>query len=56
MWLSTDSRSGGVHAARKARPMTDCEIGTEVPMSGRVVMPLPQAVTVQLLSQPSPFS
>src|SRR5262249_24036783 len=41
MWFSTASRSGGVHAARKARPITDCDIGTEVPMSGSVVMPLP---------------
>src|SRR5213078_849769 len=41
IWLSTASRSGGVQAARNARPITDCEIGTEVPMSGSVVMPLP---------------
>ena len=41
IWLSTASRSGGVHAARKARPITDCAIGTEVPMSGSVVIPLP---------------
>ncbi|MNC95199.1 hypothetical protein D3C83_122560 [compost metagenome] len=41
IWFSTDSRSGGVHAERKARPITDWEIGTEVPMSGSVVMPLP---------------
>ena len=41
IWFSTASRSAGVHAARKARPMTDCEIGIEVPMSGSVVMPLP---------------
>src|SRR5882672_1650768 len=41
IWLSTASRSGGVQAARNARPMTEWEMGTEVPMSGRVVMPLP---------------
>src|SRR6266850_211791 len=41
IWLSTASRSGGVQAARNARPITDCEIGTEVPISGSVVMPLP---------------
>src|SRR5205807_7140494 len=39
IWLSTASRSGGVQAARNARPITDCEIGTEVPISGSVVMP-----------------
>jgi hypothetical protein len=41
IWLSTDSRSGGLQAARKARPITECDIGTEVPISGRVVRPLP---------------
>jgi hypothetical protein len=41
IWLRTASRSGGVQAARKARPITDWDIGTEVPMSGSVVMPLP---------------
>jgi hypothetical protein len=41
MWFITASRSGGVQAASKARPITEWEIGTDVPMSGSVVMPLP---------------
>ena len=39
--MSLLARSGGVQAARKARPMQACAIGTDVPMSGRVITALP---------------